>query len=310
MLDILVLIAPIYILIGLGYGVIRLRYLEADAFASLGSVILRVFMPAMLFLAIAGNPISDTLSWAFVAAYAGGSVATYWLGFALARLSGQETGGAAIEAMGMSCSNSAFFGLPVATLVVGPELALQGFALVILIENLLMIPMAVTICEIGQGRAGAALWRMIPRLLLNPLLLAAGAGLAWALGGLALPPVAERVLRMMAPVAPPLALLMIGGTVAQLSLRGVGGGVMRVVAGKLLLHPSMVALALLLVGGGTAMPDALRLTAVLIAGVPMMSIYAIFGQRFGHEAMSATAQIVATALSILSLPAVIYLAGG
>ena len=85
---------------------------------------------------------------------------------------------------------------------------------------------------------------------------------------------------------------------------------MRVVAGKLLLHPSMVALALLLVGGGTAMPDALRLTAVLIAGVPMMSIYAIFGQRFGRAAMSATAQIVATALSILSLPAVIYLAGG
>ncbi|MCE5973082.1 AEC family transporter [Sinirhodobacter sp. WL0062] len=298
MLNIFLLALPIYILLSIGFLAVRLRYIDGAEVKGFGSIILKIFLPAMMFLAITGNPLNETLRWDYIFAYAVGSLAIYALGFTIVRLSGRSFGDAAIEAMGMSCSNSAFFALPVATLVVGPEVALQCFALAVLVENLLMIPMAVSLCEVGQGKAPVSVRGVATSILRNPLTVAAIVALVWTGFHLPVPEPADQVLRMMAPVAAPVALLIIGGSVAQLSLRELDGGVARIVIGKLLGHPLAVALVFMLV---PSVPDPMRVAGVLGAGVPMISIYSLFGQRFGRLGLTATAQVLATILSFFTL---------
>ena len=53
--------------------------------------------------------------------------------------------------------------------------------------------------------------------------------------------------------------------------------------------------------------DAARIGGTLFAAVPMLSVYPIFGQRVGMELVTATAQMVATVASFLTLAAAVWL---
>jgi malonate transporter and related proteins len=52
---ILSVLAPVFGLIGLGYGAVRLRYLGAEDIAALGRFVIKVALPALIFGAVAGG---------------------------------------------------------------------------------------------------------------------------------------------------------------------------------------------------------------------------------------------------------------
>lgn len=300
---------PLYVLIGVGFLAVRSRYLSAAELAGVSALVMRVFLPAMIFFAIAGRPLAETMRPGFIAAYLAAGLSVLALAFLLARLAGQPFGRAAVEAMGASCPNSTYFGLPLVTLALGAEVALQAFALAVVVENMFVIPLAVALCDGGQG-AGAAggLRALLPGLMRNPLLIAVAAGLAWALTGQALPDLPARVLSMMKPVAAPAVLIAVGGALAGLSLAAETGPAARVVTGKLVLHPLLAAAAVWLIGPGLEVP--LGQAAVLYAASPMMTIYPLFGLRYGAEAMTVTAMLGAITASIVTIPAAIWLLQG
>lgn len=308
MLAIFALTLPIYLLIALGYGVARSGYVAVADMRAIGRVVLRVAMPALIFLALARAPLAETLRWDFISGYAAGSLAIFAVGFALARGPLRKPmPQAALEALGMSCSNSAYLGMPVAALVVG-EVALQAFAMAMLVENILILPLAVTLAEAsGGGGRVAALRRTLGGMVRNPLLIAVLVGLGASLTGVVLPEAVMKVLGMLAPVAAPVALLVIGAAVADLPPAGVGGpAVARVVIGKLIGHPAAVLAGLYLTGPP---PQALLTSGVLIASVPMLSIYALFGLRWGDEALAATALITATVVSFFTVSGLLAVLG-
>ena len=286
---------PIYLIIALGYGVIRSGYVAAGDIRATGKLVMRVALPAMIFLAISRSPISAVLRWDFVLAYLAGSLLVFGAGFALARRGlGQETPAAALVGMGMACSNSAFMGYPVAAMVVG-GVALQAFTMAMLVENIVMIPLAVLLGDGTRAGGNGALRTTLTGIARNPLLIAVLAAVAFSLSGLALPGPLERTLAMLA----------VGGTVASLPFAAVAGPMPWVVAGKLIAHPLLVLAALSL---ATVPPD-LRLAGVLIAAVPMMSIYALFGHRWGQERLAASALVVATVLSFFTISAMLFVLG-
>ena len=296
---------PIYLIIALGYGAIRRGHVAPDDIRATGKLVMRVALPAMIFLAISRSPISAVLRWDFVLAYLAGSLLVFGAGFALARRGlGQETPAAALVGMGMACSNSAFMGYPVAAMVVG-GVALQAFTMAMLVENIVMIPLAVLLGDGTRAGGNGALRTTLTGIARNPLLIAVLAAVAFSLSGLALPGPLERTLAMLAPVAAPIALLAVGGTVASLPFAAVAGPMPWVVAGKLIAHPLLVLAALSL---ATVPPD-LRLAGVLIAAVPMMSIYALFGHRWGQERLAASALVVATVLSFFTISAMLFVLG-
>lgn len=308
MLDVLALTAPVYLLIAAGWVAARSGYVAADDMRAVGRVVMRLCLPAAIFVAISRAPIADVLRWDFVLGYAAGSLAVFGLGLVLARrVLRQGTQGAALVAMGMSCSNSAFMGFPVAAMAVG-DAALPAFTMAMLIENILMMPLAVTLAEARPGQGVQALARTVAGMGRNPLLIAVCAGVVFSLSGLPMPGFAAATLAMVAPVAAPVALIAVGGIVATLPppSRAAAGAVPWVVAGKLLVHPLVVLGALLLAG---PMPRDLLLSGVLIAAVPMLSIYALFGQRWGREEVAAAALLTATVLSFATVSGALAVAG-
>lgn len=306
MLDVLALTAPIYLLIATGFLAARSGYVPADDVRAIGRVAMRLCLPAAIFVAVSRAPMAEVLRWDFVLGYAAGSLLVFAAGLVFARrVLGQTQQGAALLAMGMSCSNSAFMGFPVAAMAVG-EGALQAFTMAMLIENILMMPLAVTLAEARPGQGLRALAQTVAGMARNPLLVAVCAGIAFSLSGLPVPGFVEVTLSMLAPVAPPVSLIAVGGIVATLPAARGAGAVPWVVAGKLIAHPLAVLGCLSLAG---PVPTPLLLSGVLIAAVPMMSIYALFGQRWGQEQLAASALLTAIVLSFGTVSAAIALIG-
>lgn len=291
---------PVYLLIAAGFAAVRLGYVSAEDMRALGRVVLRLCIPATLFMAILRVPIHEALRWDFLIGYGAGSLVVFAGGLAFARwVLGKGWAVSVLAGLGSSSSNSGFMGYPVVALVLG-NVALQAFSMALIIENILMIPLAMLLAE---GRRGG-LWPGVLRpMLTNPLLLAVGGAVTLSALGLALPSPLQRAMEMLAPVGPPVALLAVGGAIATLPFAPLRGDVGAVVLAKLIAHPLAVLAALSAVGG---MPADLVLAGMLFASVPMMSIYALLGQRFGGEDMAAAALLLATGLSFFTVSALLW----
>jgi malonate transporter and related proteins len=291
---------PIYLLIAAGFAAVRLGYVSGEDMRALGRVVLRLCIPATLFMAILRVPINEALRWDFLIGYGAGSLVVFAGGLAFARWAlGKNWPVSVLAGLGSSSSNSGFMGYPVVALVLG-NVALQAFSMALIIENIVMIPLAMLLAD---GRRGGLWTGVLHPMLTNPLLLAVAGAVTLSALGLALPSPLQGALEMLAPVGPPVALLAVGGAIATLPFAPLRDDVGAVVLAKLIAHPLAVLAALSAVGG---MPADLVLAGMLFASVPMMSIYALLGQRFGGEDMAAAALLLATGLSFFTVSALLW----
>jgi len=189
MLAVLSITAPIFILIGLGFFSARIGLVSREQARGMGAFVIHFALPALVFKALAERSLGEVLNWPYLGAYALASLSLFGFGLLLARRwRGQSLSQSAILAMGMSVSNSGFIGYPIAVMVIGPTAGL-AMALGMLVENLLMVPLALALAEAGQqqGRGLTVLRETVRRLLRNPLIIAIVLGLAMSLSGLRLP---------------------------------------------------------------------------------------------------------------------------
>jgi predicted permease len=214
--------------------------------------------------------------------------------------------------MGMSCSNSSFIGYPILLLTLAP-VAGVALAMNVLVENVVMLPLIITLAENGRGD-GRQSWRRVLRLTLarlarNPLVIALAAGLTVSLLEWPLPAPLGRTVTLFAQASGALSLFVIGGTLVGLPMHGLARQVAPIMAGKLLLHPLAVALAmagLAQIGAAPADPQ-LRHAAIMNAAMPMMSIYPIVAQAYGLENRSAAALVLTTSASFVTLSVLLWL---
>lgn len=298
-MSILGTILPLFALILLGFVSIRTGYIAAAHMRPVSEFVMKVALPALIFRAVTTLPLDETLNWRFIGAYAAGSLAVFLLGLAVARHAmGLELGRAAMAALGMSGSNSGFMGYPIALSVVGSG-AGALLAQCLIVENVLIIPLTLALGAVASGGKGLqAALHALRGLISNPIIVALLSALAVAVTGLPLPGLVTEAIAMLARVAPPIALFVLGGTIAALSTTGVRAQAGVIVAGKLLFHPLAVLTALWLVPD---IPQWMRVGGVIFAAVPMISVYPLFGQRVGAEILTATALLIAVSLSFFTL---------
>ncbi|MEH6648673.1 MAG: hypothetical protein V7707_01465 [Motiliproteus sp.] len=68
--------------------------------------------------------------------------------------------------------------------------------------------------------------------------------------------------------------------------------------GKLVLHPLFVALAFSLVPG---VDPILKVTAILFAAMPVLSVYPVFGGIYGQQTFCSSVLLVATVAAFFSI---------
>jgi predicted permease len=213
--------------------------------------------------------------------------------------------------MGMTCANSGFIGYPILLLTL-PSVAGVVLALNMMVENLVVIPLVLLLAERGRGGKGrwhTVVGKSLARLAANPLLIAIAGGIAMSALGWQPPAAVARTVDLFALSSSALSLFVIGGTLVALPMRGLGSKVVPIAIGKLLLHPLAVGLAVIALPalGMPALDPSLRAAAVLTAAVPMMGIYPIFAQAYGHEDVGAASMLVATVVSFFTLSGLLWM---
>lgn len=294
--------APIFLLIGIGYAAVRWRIIPTETIPGLGRFVLYFAMPGLIINNLSKMHIGDVLEPGYILAYSLGSLLLMGLGLLLFRLLRQEPVLASLKTMGMVMPNTPYFGFPILLQVV-EGVASQALAMAMLVEALLIIPLSMALLEFHSSRHGnqslsQVLLTLPRRVLRNPMIIAILVGLLIALLELRLPSALSTTLNMLGQASAAVALFVIGASLVGSPLRGKVGAMLPVMAGKLIAHPLLVGLMIWLLPPFN--PD-LQLALLLLAAMPMMSIYPIFGSQYGHRHFAAGTLLLTTLGAFISV---------
>lgn len=309
MLALLSIVAPVFLLIALGYGLGRIKLFAPEQVRGFGRFVMLVALPALVFNALSTASMTKVFRPDYLLVYALASVLAFAVGYVWFRYAtGADGAVSAARALGMGASNTAFVGLPVLSQVFGAAAA-GPIALNMLVENIVVLPLVMICIEAGRQGHGPLLPKLAAAgrgLLRNPLLIAIVAGGLLSVSGLGLPMPVMKAVRLLAGASAPLALVTIGASLAGVSLSGLRGAIGAIALGKLVLHPALVLAIMLVVPVG----DPLFHTAIiLLAAMPMVSIFPLMAEPAGDGKTCAAALLVTTAASFFTLIAVMAMLG-
>ena len=307
LLDLLSITLPIFLLIALGFGAVRLDVVNAEFVRGLGFFVLNFAMPALILHAFLAQDLHQTFNASFILVYGAASLILFALLWALFRVAlRRDRSLAAMATLGGVSSNSGFVGFPVASLAVGAP-GLSALPMAMLVENVLIIPLALGLAEAGQQQGKPLLTLVrdtLLRLARTPLLIAIVVGAFLAFVQFRPPAFLATTIGMLADASIACALFTVGGTLALLRSASIAGDVAMIAAAKLILHPLAVAAGFWLLGG---IPTPLAAAGIIMAASPMLTVYPIFGQRFGLGPLCSVALLVTTTASFVTLTVVLWL---
>jgi predicted permease len=293
MADILRTILPIFVIILLGWSLRRLDFMKEGFVKPANRLVYYVAIPAMIFREIAEAELVQHFSLVLVATTLVPLILIALLGLILVRgikLQRYQMGSF------LQCSfhgNLGYIGLAVAFYFLGNEgftraSILAGF--VMLLQNFLsVVALSRFNKEPEQKISTLSLAR---RVLLNPVIISAMAGMAFSLMRLDLPVILDRSLRILSGMALPLALLVIGTSISFEQMRQQIRFTALIGVLKLLLLPASGLILFHLVN----LPRMEYLPALILLASPSATISYVMATEMAGDADMATAAISVTTL--------------
>lgn len=300
-------LVPVVLLVALGYAAARLRWIRVEAGKDLSNLVFLVLTPALMFRTMSGVRV-QALDYRPLLAY----FAAALLLFGLTLLVQGFNRRAAVLALAASFSNTVMIGVALIGLAYG-EAALVVLLTLVSLHALVLLTAATVVLELAYAREQAggqprALWRTaltaVRNAVIHPVPLPILAGLLYAQSGWVLPEVVDRPLQWLGQAFGPLALLLVGVTLAGTRVGPHLRGALAVTLAKNLLMPALVAGLGLLLG-----LRGLPLTVMVVAAaLPIGANVFIFAQRYAvAEELVTASVIVSNAVALLTLPLVMAL---
>jgi predicted permease len=245
MLAILLKTLPFFALIGLGYWAGRTRFFTAEATAYLTKFVFYFALSAMLFHFSANLSLAEVWDSRLVAAYLWGTAFVYGIATIVGFLRNLDVASTAMEAQCAVIGNTGFLGVPMLTLLLGPQAI--GPVVLALAVDLIVFSSLIVILITGSrdGQMSLRILRTISiGLVKNPMIVAISLGFVWSGLRIPIPAPMNDFLVILGGAATPGALFAIGASLASKSAEKLQ------VAGwltfcKLVLHPTFVAMAAL-----------------------------------------------------------------
>ncbi|WP_291296662.1 AEC family transporter [Elioraea sp.] len=295
---VLTTVVPVFALVGLGYGAMRAKLMDAAAQRGLVLFAFSFAAPALLFSA---GLSSEGMGGVSAIAFFAGCLATYALVFVLARTRlALRIGPAALVALNAGFGNIVAMGIPLTLAAFGPETLSILFGIIGL-HSLALVGLTTVLLELdAKGTGGLrALGRVVGAVLANPIVAALLAAILWRTLGLPpLPGPVKATLDLLGAASSPVALVSLGAGLAAFRLGDGWQDVMLGTVAKLFIMPALVWGAALAIGlDGPAL--AVTVTA---AALPTGSNPVLLAARYGVGMDRAGATVVASTLvSVLTL---------
>jgi len=311
LLEILSILAPVLLVIGLGWALSRLGFLSRQALFDLNRLSYWIGLPCLLVVRIgAARPALADVAGLLVVA-AGGTALAMLLAAALAWLLRMPARSLVTFVQGAYRGNLTFIGLPVVLYAfagTGAAASAEAAALIAFAPMVVLYNVAAVALLLAPRSAGVAgtLRAVGHGLVTNPILISALIGLAISLGAWGLPQVLERGLSAVGQMALPLALLCIGGSLHTARIEG------RVLWGALAAAFKVAVVPLVGLGLGLWIglsAEHLRIALILLACPTASASYVLVLQLRGDAALASTTIVMSYLFALPAMFAVLALTG-
>ena len=298
---------PVVLLIGIGFAAGRLKLIRGEAVRDLSNLVFLVLVQALLFRTMATADLSrlDLRSVALYYVVAGAMF------FALLLVQGPSSR-TAVLALAAIFSNTLMIGVPLVQLAYGQAGLVHLFTLISM-HALILLTLATVVLELlvareqaaaGQGprrHIAATVAQAVKNAILHPVPLPIIAGFLYSLTGWGLHPVVERPLKLLGDAFGPVALVLVGVTLAQTAIGPHLRGALVISVLKTILHP------LLMWGAGRALGlTGLPLAVMVVAAaLPVGANVFLFSQRYKEAEDLVTASVAVSTLMAVGTVSVV-----
>lgn len=301
---------PVVLFIAIGFLSGNRGWIRAGSVKDLSNLVFMVLTPALLFRTMGSVHLGD-VDFAPIAAY----FAAAGLVFGGTMLLLGFTSLAAARALANMFSNTVMIGVPLVGLVFG-EAGLVTLFTLISLHALILLTAATVVFELAAARERAGTPGHEGRSMLRTVLMAVRngivhpipmpiiAGLLYAQTGLPIPLVIDKPLELLGQALGPLALLLVGVTLAFTTVGTHFRAALRIALVKCLVHP----VAMAAVGWALGLKGMPLAVMVVAASLPVGANVFLFSQRYEVAQDEVTASVaVSTALALITMPVVIVL---
>lgn len=308
-------VLPVFAILAAGWAAGRFGPFPPLATGVLNDFVYWIAFPALIFRAMATAPLSATFDLPFLAAYSAGVFGTFALSYLVGLLVFRARPAAlALQAMCVIFANTGYMGVPLLPTAFG-EAALLPALILTVYNAAFLVALFVVLIELDLRAADPPLQvvaGVVRAVALNPLVLAAVAGVAWSAGGLALPAPVATFCDILGAAAAPAALVAMGLFLVGKPIRAGLAEVGWLVLLKLLVQPALVAwIALGPLAHGPLALDPLQARSVILgAALPTGSLVFVMAYRYRlYVERSTSVILISTVLSALTLSALLLLLG-
>lgn len=299
-------VIPIFALILIGYLAAKKKILSHEATHHLNLYVVWLALPALLFQAMATTPWQDLYQPGFIAASMGAMLIVF-LVYLVWQKKTTPLADRSVNSLSAAYSNTGYMGLPLCTLVFGPEGLIPAIISMILTACVLFA-MAIIFIEFGvqsSPKLSETLRKTALSLVKNPLIAAPILGGLVAATPLSIPAPLLEFTRLLGASASPCALVTIGLFLAQTDNKGMQSGTTTVLALKLLLLPALTAVLAFYVFD---MPPVYKQAAVLLATLPTGTGPFMLATLYKRNSQLVSQVIfLSTVISVLSISLLIAL---
>lgn len=295
---------PVVLLIAAGFVAGKRDWIIRNTVKDLSNLVFFLLSPALLFKAMSAVDIAE-LSFAPVAAYFLGAGLIFWGTLLL----GGFVPRTAVLALANTYSNTVMIGIPLIGLAYGPT-GMVTLLTLVSVHSLVILTTATLVLELTVARAARqtsedgdhSMLRTVlgaaRNAIIHPVPIPIIAGLVFAQTGWQLPAEVDKPLQMLGQAFGPMALVLVGVTLAHTAIGAHLGAALRQALIKNLLHPLLVA------GAGYALGlHGLPLTVMIVAAsLPIGANVFLFSQRYAVAEELITASVaVSTALALVTV---------
>jgi malonate transporter and related proteins len=307
---VLVALLPVVTLIAIGFIADRAGLMPANSVKDLSKLVFTIFLPPLLFRTMV-NVQPENLQGRPLVAYLLGMALMYAVMYAVMFFASGRNRRSAVLALAASYSNTVMIGIALIQFAYGEQGVAVLLAL-IAVHSLIMLSLATVVLELVTLKEktdvtahparimATSIWNTLKQPMIFPIIL----GLLYAQTSLGIPAVIDKPLQLLANAFSPLAVVLVGITLASTHV----GEHLRVAMGlaalKNLGHP----LAVGVVGWALGLQGLPLAVMIVTAALPIGANVFLFAQRYDTALPEVTAAVaVSTGVALISVAAALSL---
>ncbi|TYC53849.1 AEC family transporter [Rhodobacterales bacterium] len=307
MQEVVSLALPFFGLILLGFGAGKLRDIPESGLSWMNFFVVYLALPALFFRLLSETPFHELANISFISATTFTTYIVFAISFCIGVVASRGSiAESTILGIAGAYSNVGYMG-PGLTLAVLGEQATVPTALILAFDNALMFilaPLLMALAGTDNESMAETLKKIVVKIFTHPFILATIAGVFAAAIEFRPPQAIDTLLRYLSSAAAPCALFAMGVNIALRPMGRIPVELPIVLAVKLVLHPILIFLLLIWLGGFD--PNWVA-TAVLMSCLPPATNVFVIAQQYGVYVQRASSFVlIGTAVSIVTVTAFIW----